>query len=309
MELHQLRYLVAVAEEGGFTRAAAREHVAQPAVSAAVKLLERELGLTLLERGRRGARLTEAGAAVLPVAREALGAVGRLREVAAELTGLLRGRVVVGMVVGCTATVLAELLADFSRTHPGVEVRLVEGASSDLLDDLRTGTLDVAWVGRAEPPPPGIETAVLYEEEQVAVLPAGETLPGAVLALTDLPGRRLIALPPGTGGRGALEAACAAVGVVPEVAFEVTGLDMVLRLAAQGMGVGLVPASVAAAFGDRVDALALHPPVRSRIELAWRSGGPSSPAGQVLVAVARTHVERAAAELAGRGAPSPPGRP
>jgi len=164
-------------------------------------------------------------------------------------------------------------------------------------------------VGRAEAPPPGIETAVLYEEEQVAVLPAGETLPGAVLALTDLPGRRLIALPPGTGGRGALEAACAAVGVVPEVAFEVTGLDMVLRLAAQGMGVGLVPASVAAAFGDRVDALALHPPVRSRIELAWRSGGPSSPAGQVLVAVARTHVERAAAELAGRGAPSPPGRP
>jgi DNA-binding transcriptional LysR family regulator len=295
VELHQLRYLVAVAEEGSFTGAAAREHVAQPAVSAAVRQLERELGVELLERGRRGARPTDAGRAVLVHARTALAAVSHARQVADELTGLLRGRVVVGMVVGCTSVVLAELLADFARAHPAVEVSLVEGASAGLLDDLRDGVLDLAWVGRAAPPPDGVETAVLYEEEQVAVVAAGRAADEpATLAVTDLAARRLIALPRGTGGRAALDEACARAGTAVQVAFEATGLDMVLRLAAQGLGTGLVPASVAAAAGSGVHALPLRPPVRSRIELAWRAAGPSSPAGRALVAVAREHVARAA---------------
>jgi DNA-binding transcriptional LysR family regulator len=294
VELHQLRYLVAVAEEGSFTRAAAREHVAQPAVSAAVGHLERELGVPLLERGRRGARPTDAGRAVLVHARTALAAVGQARHVADELTGLLHGRVAVGMVVGCTSVVLAELLADFARAHPAVDVSLVEGASAALLDDLRDGALDLAWVGRAAPPPEGIETAVLYEEEQVAVVAAERAgSEPETLAVVDLAARRVIALPRGTGGRAALDEACARAGTTVGVAFEATGLDMVLRLAAQGLGTGLVPASVAAAFGGAVHALPLRPPVRSRIELAWRAGGPSSPAGRALVAVAREHVARA----------------
>jgi len=264
-------------------------------VSAAVRHLERELGVELLERGRTGARPTDAGRAVLVHARTALAAVIHARYVADELTGLLRGRVVVGMVVGCTSVVLAELLADFARAHPAVDVSLVEGASAALLDDLRDGVLDLAWVGRAAPPPDGVETAVLYEEEQVAVVSVdrAEHEPGT-LQVTDLATRRLIALPRGTGGRAALDEACAAAGIRVEVAFEATGLDMVLRLAAQGLGTGLVPASVAAAFGGAVRALPLRPPVRSRIELAWRAAGPSSPAGRALVAVAREHVARAA---------------
>jgi DNA-binding transcriptional LysR family regulator len=296
VELHQLRYLVAVAEEGSFTRAAAREHVAQPAVSAAVRRLEKELGVELLERGRRGARPTDAGRAVLVHARAALAALTDARHVADELTGLLHGRVVVGMVVGCTSVVLAELLADFARAHPAVDVSLVEGASAGLLDDLRDGVLDLAWVGRAAPPPEGVETAVLYEEEQVAVVAADQAgREPAALAVTDLVGRRLIALPRGTGGRAALDDACARAGTRVEVAFEATGLDMVLRLAAEGLGAGLVPASVAEAFGAAVHALPLRPPVRSRIELAWRAAGPSSPAGRALVAVAREHIARATA--------------
>jgi DNA-binding transcriptional LysR family regulator len=293
MELHQLRYLVAVAEERSFTRAAAREHVAQPAVSTAVRQLERELGVELLERGRQGARPTEAGRAVLAHAQTALAAVAQARHVADELAGLLRGRVVVGMVVGCTSVVLAELLADFSRRHPAIDVSLVEGASAALLDDLRDGALDLAWVGRAAPPPEGIKTAVLYEEEQVAVVAADRAVgePEA-LPVADLAARRLIALPRGTGGRTALDEACAGAGVAVNVAFEATGLDMVLRLAAQGLGTGLVPASVASAFGG-VRALPLQPPVRSRIEVAWRAAGPSSPAGRALVAVAREHITRA----------------
>jgi DNA-binding transcriptional LysR family regulator len=295
MELHQLRYLVAIAEEGSFSRAAARERVAQPAVSAAIAHLERELGVQLLQRGGRGARPTDAGCAVLAHARTALAAVIQAQHVAEEIAGLLRGRVMVGMVVGCTSVVLARLLAEFARAHPAVEMTLVEGPSAALLDDLRSGVLDLAWVGRAAPPPQGIDTAVLYEEEQVAVVaPASADDKRKVLAVADLAARRLIALPQGTGGRTALDEACARAGAKADVAFEATGLDMVLRLAAEGLGTGIVPASIAAAFGPGVQTLPLQPPVRSRIELAWRAGGPSSPAGRALVNVARQHVARAA---------------
>ena len=292
MELHQLRYVVAVAEHGSFTAAAECERVAQPAVSAAVRTLERELGVQLFRRGRSGAQPTEAGAAVLVHARAALAAVAAAREVADEVTGLLRGRVEVGMVVGCTSTVLAGLLADFAAAHPAVDVGLVEGSSADLLAALAGGRLDLAWVGRAQPPPAGLETAVLYEE-QVAVVPAGSPLRGRSLAVAELASHRLVALPPGTGGRTALDAACAAAGVLPVVACEATGLEMVCLLAERGLGTGVVPASVAAAAGGRLRALPLRPPVTSRIELAWRTGGPSSPAGAALLVVARRHVDAA----------------
>jgi DNA-binding transcriptional LysR family regulator len=293
MELHQLRYVVAVAEEGSFTAAAQRELVAQPAVSAAVRTLERELGVPLFRRGRGGAQPTEAGVAVLVHARAALAAVAAARDVADEVTGLLRGRVAIGMVVGCTSTVLADLLADFATAHPAVEVVLVEGSGADLLAALSAGRLDLAWVGRAQSPPSGVETAVLYEEEQVAVVRVASPLRGRSLPVAGLATHRLVALPPGTGGRAALDAACAAAGVAPVVACEATGLEMVCLLAERGLGTGIVPASVAAAAADRLRALRLDPPVTSRIELAWRTGGPSSPAGAALLAVARRHVEAA----------------
>src|SRR5450755_1152789 len=91
MELHQLEYFVAVAEEGSFTRAAERVHVAQPGVSAQIGRLERELGQQLFDRAGRTVRLTEVGAAVLPYARAALGAVGAARQAVDELTGLRTG--------------------------------------------------------------------------------------------------------------------------------------------------------------------------------------------------------------------------
>src|ERR1051325_7222747 len=118
MELRQLEYFVAVAEEASFTRGAARVHVAQPGVSAQVRQLERELGEPLLDRSGRTGKLTEIGAAVLPYARAALEAVEGLRFAVDELTDLVRGRVAVGMITGCGSLDLADLLAEFHRDHP-----------------------------------------------------------------------------------------------------------------------------------------------------------------------------------------------
>src|SRR5271170_1671320 len=113
MEIHQLQYFVAVAEEASFTRAAARAGVAQPGVSAQVRRLEAELGQRLLDRSGRSVRLTEVGAAVLPFALAVLDAVGHARLAVDQITGVVRGHVMVGMVSGCAVPVMPELLAKF----------------------------------------------------------------------------------------------------------------------------------------------------------------------------------------------------
>src|SRR3954471_14919121 len=124
MELRQLEYFVAVAEEQSFTRGALRAHVAQPGVSAQIRRLEAELGEHVLERDARGARLTAVGAAVLPHARAALAAAAAGRAPVAHAHGLLVGRVVIGTAIGVRAAAMTRLLAAFHAQHPEVEIAL-----------------------------------------------------------------------------------------------------------------------------------------------------------------------------------------
>src|SRR5215469_4064251 len=146
MELRQLEYLVAVAEEANFTRAAQRVHISQSGISAQVRELERDLGVTLIDRSARAARLTDAGAAALPHARAALGAAAALRQAVDDVSGLLRGRLVVGMVTACTVTGLFDALAGFRRAHPGVALALDEDDSAGLVGRVRSGEADLALI-------------------------------------------------------------------------------------------------------------------------------------------------------------------
>jgi DNA-binding transcriptional LysR family regulator len=288
MELHQLRYLVAVAEEGGFTRAAAREHVAQPGISAQVARLERELGHVLFDRSARGVRLTPAGEAVLPHARAALAAVTAVRDTADELAGLLRGRVAVGVVRGGGVVDLPALLGAFHRAHPGVAIRLVEDATDALLDGLRSGDLDLAWVGRHGDPPPDLEVDVVLDVPLVAVPPPGVPL-GATVTAAELAEHPVIALPVGAGVRAALDRAAADVGVVLRPALEAGSPPVLLDLARQGLGVAVVPAP---AVAGREDAVPLVPEVWARIDLARRRDAPLGPAARALLALAREWISR-----------------
>ncbi len=292
MELHQLEYFVAVAEEASFTRAAARVHVAQPGVSAQVRRLESELGQRLLDRSGRSVRLTETGSVVLPFARAALDAVARARLAVDELAGLVRGQVTVGMVSGCALPVLAEFLASFHQQYPGVAIALTEDNSDRLLEMLRGGRLDLALIGSAgEPENQGISTAVLVDEELVVAVPPGHPLASAgtitIKALRDVP---LVCLPRGTGVRAALDAACAAAGFEPRIVFEASALPMVVAMAAQGLGLAVVPASVANTANTAnapVIVPIASPGVRSRLELAWPEAPSGNPAARVLTEQAR----------------------
>ncbi|MFJ3877234.1 LysR family transcriptional regulator [Streptomyces sp. NPDC090077] len=293
MELSQLRYLVAVVDEGGFTRAAERLHVSQPGVSAQVRQLERELGQRLLDRSGRRVTPTEAGAAVLVHARAALAAVEGVRRTADEFSGLLRGRVALGLVPGAASAAVGAfdvvgLLGDFHDAYPRVEISLAEDTSERMLAALRRGELDVVVAGLAGEPPQGITARVVLDEPLVAVVRAADPLVRAAvdgrLPLAELRGRALIALPRGTGLRGVLERACAEAGFGPRVDFEAAAPAVLARLAGRGLGVAVVPEGAESAAGPGVRALRITgPELRGRVALAWRTEGPSGTAAAHLL--------------------------
>lgn len=289
MELRQLLYFVAVAEEASFTRAAARLHVAQPGVSAQIRRLEREFGQDLLDRSGRTVRLTEVGAAVLPYARAALAAVAGARLAVDELTGLVRGRVAVGMVASCSSLDIPALLADFHRDHPAVEIALSEANSDHLVEAVQAGRLDLAFIGVGAAMPSGLEAQVVADEPLVAAVSQSDVLAEQrTIALNALRDRALISLPKGTGIRACVDDACAAVGFQPRVAFEASDPCVLAQLAGQGLGVAILPKSVAKAYGTQLRVIAIdHPTLRGRLALTWRAEGAISHAARALIGHAR----------------------
>ena len=316
MELHQLEYFVAVAEEASFTRAAERVHVAQPGVSAQVRRLESELGQQLLDRSGRSVRLTGVGAAVLPFARAALEAVAGARLAVDELAGLVRGQVAVGMVSGCALPILAELLARFHDSYPGVSIALTEDNSDRLIAQLSASELDLALIGVAGDSVPGLETALVTDEELVLAVHPGHPLAGPAVSLADLKETPLVCLPRGTGVRAALDRACERAGFAPRIAFEASALPMVVNLAARGLAAAVVPASTAPqpqqtpqqtpeqrpqpAPEQTLQPAPIRilpitsPGIRSRLELAWNPAPPANPAARALIEHARRFMRQPA---------------
>ncbi len=290
MEIRQLEYFVAVAEEQSFTRAAARVHVAQPGISAQIRRLERELGEELFDRSGRTVRLTAVGAALLPHARAALAAFAGVRATVDDLAGLVRGRVAVGMVTACAITDLFDLLEAFHRAHPAVAISLSEGNSDRLVADLRGGQLDMALVATsAAPTPADLATLVIADEVLVAVVHPDDPLAAAeTVTVAELAERPLICLPRGTGIRTAVEDGWAASGRTPRIGLEASSPAVLAELASRGLGVAIVPMSTADAQGAGLQVLRIaEPRLRGRIELAWRRDGPLSPATRALIALAQ----------------------
>lgn len=289
MEIRQLRYLVTIVEAGGFTRAAEREHVAQPGVSAQIRQLERELGQELLDRSGRSVRLTDAGVAVLPYARAALRAIEDLRDVAEGMAGLVRGRVRLGMVTSCGVPDMPVLLERFHRDYPGIDITLLEDNSHALVDQLRDGTLDIALIALTRNDPEGLELAVIADEAIVAVVAYGEPLSDQeTVGLGALEEHTLISMPVGSGMRSVLDEACTAAGVRPRIGLEATNPGMLAQLAARGLGVAIVPESTAREHADHVHMLRIvRPALRGRLALAWRADGQRSTAARALIDMVR----------------------
>lgn len=301
MELRQLEYFVAVAEEAGFTRAARRVHISQSGVSAQIRQLERELGATLIDRSGRSAALTVAGTAALGHARTALAAADALRRAVDEVIGLVRGRLVVGMVTGCTIAPLFDALAAFRRAHPGVELSLVEDDSERLVERVRAGTADLALIGAAGTPPDDLAALPLLSERLVAAVPADHPLARAPrMTLAALIAHPLVCLPRGTGIRAVLDEACAAAGLEPEVALQASAPDAVADLAARGLGVAVLSETSIDARSGRLRARAIEDvETPALLALVWRAA--ADPARDALLDRCRAAFGRAPGRYAAAG--------
>ncbi|MFJ7249596.1 LysR family transcriptional regulator [Kitasatospora sp. NPDC098652] len=251
MEMHQLRYFAAVVDEGSFTAAAARLHVSQSGVSTQVAKLEKELGQQLLDRAGRRIHLTPAGEAILPLAKNALATLDAIRHTAAEFADAVRGRVRLGMIMGCSIPPFLDTVADLGRTHPGIELSLHEGHSDLLQAQVLAGALDLALIGYAGEVAAGLEVGVVVDDPIAAVVPVGHRLDRPGLTLADLRGEKILCLSPGTGLRAAYDRSCAQLGLDPRVDIEASSPAAVLRLAERGAGVAVLSASAVEGPGLR----------------------------------------------------------
>lgn len=242
MELHQLRYFVAVSQEGSFTAAAARLYLSQPSLSVQIRKLEQDVGARLFERTGRHTVLTAAGSALLEHAQVALDQVERGRERVAEVSGLREGEVRVGVLPSVGARMLPEVMAEFRRAHPRVGVRIVEHDVSREFEQLvRSGELDLAMT-RMPLTLSGLYADVLVREPVLLLVPAEHRLAGRAEAeLTELAGEEFVGMRAGYGLRDLADQLLAEAGVRPRVVLETGQLAIVHGMVAAGMGIALLP--------------------------------------------------------------------
>ncbi|GAB3135298.1 LysR family transcriptional regulator [Microbispora hainanensis] len=269
MQLQQLAYFTAVAETRHFTQAAERMRVAQPSLSKQIKSLETELGAPLFSRARGNVTLTAAGEALLPLARRMLADAETARREVAELAGLRRGRVRLGATPSLCAGLLADVLARFHRDYPGVELKVEEGGSRDLVRDLARGQLDLALIILPlQSSDPSLVTQEILSENLVvaSTSPRGRR---PYMRIEDLRGRPMVMFRRGYDVREATLAACRQAGFEPRFAVEGGEMDAVLRFVEAGLGIAVVP-SMVLENRPRLTGTPLLPGLRRTVALAHR---------------------------------------
>lgn len=277
VQFQQLQYFVAVAETRHFTRAAEAVHVAQPSLSQQIRALERELGADLFQRARGNITLTDAGEALLPLARRILADADTARHEVQELAQLRGGRVRLGATPSLCTGLLPDVLRAFHDRYPGIRLLIEEGGSHDLVRLLARGALDLALVVLPLPTPsPALTTVELLREDLVVVSSPEAPAPGGpgrrTVRVPDLEGERLVMFRHGYDLRELTVAACRAEGFEPVFAVEGGEMDAVLGFVRAGLGVAVVPRMVATRSGRglRVTPLA-RPGLHRTIALAHRS--------------------------------------
>ncbi len=291
MDLRQLRYLVALDEERHFTRAAAREHVAQPALSQQIRRLEEEVGLPLVQRTTRRVALTEAGASLVASARRVLAEIDAAEAELAALRGVQTGHVTVGVIHTMGPVDVSIALASFHQRHPAVELTVREHSSEELAEMLRVDELDLAFLSVTERiESHGLGLRQLVSEELVVILPANHRLGRRRrLRMADLATDEFVSYRPGARLRELLIGAGRQAGFEPRIKFESNESGRIRTMVARGMGVAIVPHSDAQGAGAEVTVARLTAPsLRRDITLAWREGRRQLPAAAEFLELALT---------------------
>jgi DNA-binding transcriptional LysR family regulator len=296
MELRHLRTIAAVARHRSLTRAGEELFLTQSAVSQQIRRLEEELGVEVFRRTSRSVALTAEGRVVLGYAERVLAEVDGMQTELEELSGLLAGELRIGGVYPTGPYDLFGLLADFRAAHPGVAIHMVETTQDDVLAALRADELDCAFAA-LDPDTLGDEFAatLLWEEEIVVALPAGHRLCGCErITLGELAAEDLIAYRDNSALRRRLERTMDDLGLEPRNAFVCTEMGAVRGLASKGLGVAVIPRSVAEMPGPPIELRPIGPRrLTWPIALVWRVARSQTPAGKAFIALALEYAKTA----------------
>ena len=285
MEMHQLRYVVAVARTGNFSRAAEQCHVAQPSLSQQIQKLEDELGERLFDRMKREVRLTAHGENFLRRAVRILEEVDAAKREAADAQSLLRGTLTIGVLPTIAPYLLPDVLVSFSEKFPGVETVVHEDTTAQLLKQLLAYEIDVALASRPINDT-RLEVRDLFREELKLALPPGHSLTRKrTIRVADLRDEQLIVMKAGHCLGDQVVGFCEQRGFKPRVSFRGAQLETIQALVCSGVGISLIPAM--AARGDREDSpeyrsLTKPHPERSIVAVWPRQRPPTRAASEFL---------------------------
>jgi DNA-binding transcriptional LysR family regulator len=246
MDARQMEYIIAVAEEGSFTKAAARHHIAQSALSHQVARLEVELGVRIFDRTSRSVRLSDAGQVVLPFVRQILQDIANARSALDELAGAMRGSLRIGMTQTAGPSLnLVAVIGKFHRRHPDIELTTMTGPGSELVEHVHKGKLDIAFgaLPAEEIPHDVTFDPVGKPEPLVAVVPSNHSLVTRKRVSLEELAREgsFVEFRPGTALREHVEAAFILAGVRRTSSFEVGQIAEMVQYAANGLGTTIVP--------------------------------------------------------------------
>lgn len=296
MDMRHLRTFVAVAEELHFGRAARRLHLTQPPVSLAIKELEQELGVQLLERSSRRIALTRAGEDALRDARGVLAMADTMLRRARDAAQGLMGSVSIGFISLPAYSFLPASLRTFTEAHPRVQMTLQEGTTDQIVHDVESGALDVGLVFRTPELPPALQSRRLQIEPLVLALPQAHRLAGRKrVPLEQLANERFLGFERHHGPlmHDAILATCVRHGFSPRL-FHARQMHTIIGLVAGGIGVALVPASVQALQRQGVVYAAIQgESTQVETVAVWRSAN-----GSPLLRALLRHLPGAAAEAA-----------
>src|SRR5215207_7657265 len=291
MELRQLRYLVTLADERHFTRAAGLLHIAQPALSQQIRRLEDELGIALVDRTTRHVALTPAGERLVARARRVLAELDAATAELSELAGVRTGRVVIGAMRSTGPFDLSALLAAFHARHPGIELIVREEPSEVMLQRLHADALDVAFLAvNGLDAGPDIRLHPLLSEPLMALLAPGHPLARRRrIDMAELRHERFVVFGEGGSLRRIVVQGAREAGFEPQLAFESTEQQRIRAMVSRGLGVALLPVSEAEHAGPPVAVVAVRRPALARdVTLAWRANRRHSPAARAFLELAVT---------------------
>jgi DNA-binding transcriptional LysR family regulator len=285
MDINQLRYFTEVAKIKNFTRAAKNCHVAQPALSQQIRKLEALLGLKLFKRLPRGAALTSEGEIILPYVQSVLNSLQEAENVAADLRGASRGSVKILSLPSACVYVLPAKVAAFKHDHPRIDIVMEEKISVDIPELVLSGAFDLG-VTQALRPVPGLNRALIHEEDLLLAVPEGHPLATrGEIKLIEAAREPFIVTKQATEFRNLAVDLCRDAGFEMRAAFEADHFDALQAYCAVGMGVALIPSSVVlSTLTPAPQYLKItHPEAKRRLWLLWPQRGLKNKAAEAMV--------------------------